>query len=127
MKIQSYQSIILEIYSSKKVFFLHQVPSGIQHSWSFEALELRLSHNNFKRLRPESFPSFPKLRVLILSNNTIRSIAPGTFTGTRNVRQLLLDHNKLRSMNHTGKTTRLLSLRSEFLAKLQQLLSVTPF
>uniref|UniRef100_A0A3B4ASP1 Uncharacterized protein n=1 Tax=Periophthalmus magnuspinnatus TaxID=409849 RepID=A0A3B4ASP1_9GOBI len=65
-------------------------------SWSMSGLkELRLEHNNLRRIPQNSFQSLDSLEKLDLSYNELEAVGPGVLRGLSRLRQLYLQNNRL--------------------------------
>ncbi|XP_061578065.1 leucine-rich repeat-containing protein 17-like [Cololabis saira] len=70
---------------------LTEVPSGIPE----DVVQVDLSHNSIRHLRPNNFREARSLRILNLSNNNMEHIDKGSLSGLLHLRELDLSDNNL--------------------------------
>ncbi|KAF7224645.1 leucine-rich repeat-containing protein 17 [Nothobranchius furzeri] len=75
---------------------LTQVPSGIPE----DVVQVNLSHNSIRHLKPRDFQGVRSLRVLNLSNNNMEHIDTGSLAGLLHLHELDLSNNKLRFVQY---------------------------
>lgn len=70
---------------------LTEVPSGIPE----DVVQVDLSHNSIRHLKPRDFQGARSLRILNLSNNNMEHIDTGSLSGLLHLHELDLSHNSL--------------------------------